>query len=290
MKREITLILIFNILFINSIFAYNNKNLCEEHLANGKPRDAIVAAKDLADAYDSNFCAAKAKYQLKDYKGAIESFTESEKNAELQADQMYSMLYKAIAERDSQDLKASSATLSKGLATAKLGNSKYMQIEQKFLYELGLNDMALGDYFNAIDYLAKSVVIANNDSERADSYNALATASFRSKKYSNAVEYAVKSSNMYQKTGQLNEYAEAIINLATYHAGDGHPEKALTTLKSLEKFAKVNGGKYFEARALIEQSVIYRSMNKDVESTLYLNNGQRIAREIGANDLLTAKQ
>ena len=203
---------------------------------------------------------------------------------------MYSMLYKAIAERDSQDLKASSATLSKGLATAKLGNSKYMQIEQKFLYELGLNDMALGDYFNAIDYLAKSVVIANNDSERADSYNALATASFRSKKYSNAVEYAVKSSNMYQKTGQLNEYAEAIINLATYHAGDGHPEKALTTLKSLEKFAKVNGGKYFEARALIEQSVIYRSMNKDVESTLYLNNGQRIAREIGANDLLTARQ
>jgi len=74
MKRKITLILFINILFINSLFAYNNENKCEDYLSKDKPAEAIIAAKSLASKYDSNFCAAKAKYYQNDYEGAIESF------------------------------------------------------------------------------------------------------------------------------------------------------------------------------------------------------------------------
>ena len=62
MKREITLIIFFNFLFINSLYAYNNENKCEDYLSKDKPAEAIIAAKSLTSKYDSNFCEAKAKY------------------------------------------------------------------------------------------------------------------------------------------------------------------------------------------------------------------------------------
>jgi len=286
MNREVTLILVLNVLFINSLFAYNSKNKCEEFLADGKPSDAILAAKALDNKYDADFCVGKVLYLQKNYKGAIESFTKSEKIAELTADQLYSILYRGISERDKNEISNSTATFKRGLETAQLGNSKYMQMEQKFLYQIGQNEIAASNYTIAIESLSKSLVIAGDDSERADSYNALSVAYFKDKQYSKSVEYCVKASNMYQKTGQLNEYADAVINLSTYHQADNHPERAISTLEELEKFAKINGGKYYEAKALMEQSLVYQKMGKESEAIARFNIGQRIATEIGAVDLL----
>jgi tetratricopeptide (TPR) repeat protein len=290
MKREITLILFINILFINSLFAYNNENKCEDYLSKNKPAEAIISAKSLTSKYDSNFCAAKAKYYQNDYEGAIESFEKSTEHAELQADQMYSILYKGIAQRDNKETKESTITFKHGLETAKLGNSKYMQLEQKFLYQIGLSLTEMKDYFNATDYLAKSLMIAANDDERAESYSSLATAHAANKKYAKSVEFGLKAANTYQRSGYRNKYAEATFSLSRYHFLDGNSSKALSLLESLERFAKNNGSEYYRAKALFEKSLLYRKLNKGQESDISLRAAKRISMKIGASDLMAAYQ
>ena len=288
MKREITLTIFINILFINSLYAYNNENKCEDYLSKDKPAEAIIAAKSLPSKYDSNFCAAKAKYYQNDYAGAIKSFEKSTKHAELQADQMYAILYKGIAQRDNNEIKVSTKTFKHGLETAKLGNSKYMQMEQKFLYQLGLSLTAMKDYFNATDYLAKSLMIAANDDERAESYNSLAGAHAANKKYAKAVEFGLKASNTYQRSGHRNKYAEAIFNLSNYHFLDGNSSKAMSLLEGLERFAKDNGSSYYHAKALFEKSLLYRQLNKGSESDKSFTSAMNISKKIGAADLIAA--
>jgi len=287
MKREITLILFINILFINSLFAYNNENKCEDYLSKNKPAEAIISAKSLTSKYDSNFCAAKAKYYQNDYEGAIESFEKSTEHAELQADQMYSILYKGIAQRDNSEIKASTITFKHGLETAKLGNSKYMQMEQKFLYQIGLSLTEMKDYFNATDYLAKSLMIAANDDERAEAYNSLAIAHAANKKYAKSVEFGLKAVNTYQRSGQRNKFAEATFSLSKYHFLDGNSSKALSLLNSLELFAKDNGSEYYRAKALFEKSLLYRKLKKGGESDTSFETAKLISTKIGASDLIT---
>jgi len=288
MKREITLTLIINLLFINNLYSYNNKNKCEDYLSKDKPAEAINAAKSLTSKYDSNFCEAKAKYYQNDYAGAIESFEESIKHAELQADQMYAILYKGIAQRDSNKIKASTKTFKYGLETAKLGNSKYMQMEQKFLYQLGLSLTEMKDYFNATDYLTKSLMIAANDDERAESYNSLAVAHAANKKFAKSVEFGLKAANTYQRSGHRGKYADAIFNLSNYHFLDGNSSKALSLLENLERFARDNGSEYYQAKALFEKSSLYLKLDKLSESDLSLKSAQSISIKIGATDLITA--
>ena len=288
MKREITLTIFINILFINSLYAYNNENKCEDYLSKNKPAEAIIAAKSLPSKYDSNFCAAKAKYYQNDYAGAIESFEKSTKHAELQADQMYAILYKGIAQRDNNEIKASTKTFKHGLETAKLGNSKYMQMEQKFLYQLGLSLTEMKDYFNATDYLAKALMIAANDDERAESYNSLAVAHASNMKYAKSVEFGLKAANTYQRSGHRNKYAGAIFSLSNYHFLDGNSSKALSLLEGLERFAKDNGSQYYYAKALFEKALLYRKLNKGPESVTSLESANHIARKIGATDLIAA--
>ena len=50
---------------------------------------------------------------------------------------MFSILYKGIVERDLGEISTSTKTFTRGLETAKLGNSKYLEMEHRFLFQLG---------------------------------------------------------------------------------------------------------------------------------------------------------
>ena len=277
-------------MFINNLYAYNNKNKCEDYLSKGKPVEAISAAKIISDKYDSSFCKAKAEYYQNNFAAAIKDLEISIKHADLQADQMYAILYKGIAERDNNQIKQSIKSLKHGLEVAKLGNTKYMAMEQKFLYQIGLSYSALKDYFNATDFLSKSLIIAANDDERADAYNSLAIAHAANKKYGKAVEFGLKSANTLQRSGQRNRYAEAIYSLSGYHFLDGNNSKAISLLDGLESFAEKNGSKYYQAKSLFEKALLYKNLKRQKDSDSSYQAAIRISEQIGAVDLISAYQ
>ena len=55
---------------------------------------AIEAVTKITNQYDKNFCLGKAYFRENMHQQSIKAFQESEKHADLPADQMFSILYK----------------------------------------------------------------------------------------------------------------------------------------------------------------------------------------------------
>jgi len=287
MKLETTLIISFILLFSNTIYSYNINNSCENKLNNNLINEAILEAKKIENQYDSNFCLGKALYRSNDYLNAAKAFATSEPLAELPVDQMFSMLYQGISLRDNGSYQDAIKVFTKGFETAKLGNSKYMQMEQRFLNQSGQTYLILKDSQNALDSFTKAARLSANDDERASNFEGLAKSYAIDKQYDSAIEFSVKASNTYQRIGDLGKYADMEINKAKYYFNAGNTELSIKTLESLESFAKKNGGTYYEAKALIEQGSIYNQLGNTDLGSAKSKQGIALAKQIGANDLIT---
>jgi len=202
---------------------------------------------------------------------------------------MFSILYKGIAERDSGQISTSSKTLSRGLETAKLGNSKYIEMEHRFLFQLGESTLAEKRYDDSVDYYSKSIVTSFNDNDRADGYKGLSRAYYGKKKLAKSIEYALKASNMFLKIGDLGQYADLRLNLSTLHLEDLAPSRSLKILIKLEQFALENGSQYYEAKALLEQSLVLKIKGDISKANVAFTKGIAIADSIGAKDLQSIK-
>jgi len=289
MKIENTLSFIIILLFASNIYGYNLDNSCEKLIKNGEYLAAIEEAGNIKNQYDKNFCLGKAYYRENMYESAIKSFEKSEEYADLPADQMFSILYKGIVERDSGHLSTSSKTLTRGLETAKLGNSKYIEMEHRFLFQLGESTLAEERFDDSVDYYSKSIVTSFNDNDRADGYKGLSRAYYGKKKLDKSIEYALKASNMFLKIGDLGQYADIRLNLSTLHLEDLAPNRSLKILTKLEQFAIDNGSQYYEAKALLEQALVLKVKGDTSKANVAFTKGITIANSIGAKDLLSIK-
>ena len=284
MIKQLTLILSFTLLYSNNIFAYNVNNECEKQLNKGKFEEALKAASSVKDKYDSNFCKGKANFRLRNNDQAIMDFEIAEKEASIQADQMQAILFKGITQRDSRDFKGSNKTFIYGFQTAELGNSKYLQYEHRFLYQLGINMLRTKEFLDAQDYYTRALVLASNDNERAVCYEGLAQTYFYRNKASKAVEYGLRATLMFQKTGMLGEYADSSIELSRYYYLDKNQTKAIDTLKKLEKFCIDNGGEYYLAKTLIAQVELYTKIGDEKAAAESKKNAQIVMQRLGIED------
>ena len=284
MIKQLTLILSFTLLYSNNIFAYNVNNECEKQLNKGKFEEALKAANSVKDKYDSNFCKGKANFRLRNNDQAIKDFEVAEKEASIQADQMQAILFKGITQRDSGDFKGSNKTFIYGFQTAELGNSKYLQYEHRFLYQLGINMLRTKEFLDAQDYYTRALVLASNDNERAVCYEGLAQTYFYRNKASKAVEYGLRATLMFQKTGMLGEYADSSIELSRYYYLDKNQTKAIETLKKLEKFCIDNGGEYYLAKTLIAQVELYTKIGDKKAAAESKKNAEIVMQRLGIED------
>ena len=284
MIKQLTLILSFTLLYSNNIFSYNVNNECEKQLNKGKFEEALKAANSVKDKYDSNFCKGKANFRLRNNDQAIMDFEIAEKEASIQADQMQAILFKGITQRDSGDFKGSNKTFIYGFQTAELGNSKYLQYEHRFLYQLGINMLRTKEFLDAQDYYTRALVLASNDNERAVCYEGLAQTYFYRNKASKAVEYGLRATLMFQKTGMLGEYADSSIELSRYYYLDKNQTKAIETLKKLEKFCIDNGGEYYLAKTLIAQVELYTKIGDEKAAAESKKNAEIVMQRLGIED------
>ena len=284
MIKQLTLILSFTLLYSNNIFAYNVNNECEKQLNKGKFEEALKAASSVKDKYDSNFCKGKANFRLRNNDQAIMDFEIAEKEASIQADQMQAILFKGITQRDSGDFKGSNKTFIYGFQTAELGNSKYLQYEHRFLYQLVINMIRTKEFLDDKDYYTRALVLASNDNERAVCYEGLAQTYFYRNKASKAVEYGLRATLMFQKTGMLGEYADSSIELSRYYYLDKNQTKAIDTLKKLEKFCIDNGGEYYLAKTLIAQVELYTKIGDEKAAAESKKNAEIVMERLGIED------
>jgi len=283
MIKQFTLITFFNLLLLNNVFAYNNENNCEKELSNNDYAKAKQEAEKLInnDPFSGNFCMAKVLFSENKAQESIALFEKSEKLAQHPADQMLSIMFKGLAYKENNDLKQALSIFTTGYETAKLGNSKFVQFERRFLIQMGDVKEKEKDNEKAYEYFAMSLKSSSNDDERAESYDRLAKCAANQGFYDRAREYSLKGSMMYKKSGYLGEFAELTILKGEYEVLDNDYEKGIRTLKELEELCIEAGGDYYLAKTYLK---LYKLSKEDKD--VYLAKAKEVATRIGANDII----
>lgn len=283
MIKQLTLITFFNLLLLNNVFAYNNENNCEKELSNNDYAKAKQEAEKLInnDPFSGNFCMAKVLFSENKAQESIALFEKSEKLAQHPADQMLSIMFKGLAYKENNDLKQALSIFTTGYETAKLGNSKFVQFERRFLIQMGDVKEKEKDNEKAYEYFAMSLKSSSNDDERAESYDRLAKCAANQGFYDRAREYSLKGSIMYKKSGYLGEFAELTILKGEYEVLDNDYEKGIRTLKELEELCIEAGGDYYLAKTYLK---LYKLSKEDKD--VYLAKAKEVATRIGANDII----
>lgn len=283
MNKKITLTIIANLLLINNLYAYNAGNDCEVQLKQNNIQEAKVAAQKLGatDEFSSTFCLAKIAYQEDKAKEAIAGFSEAEKKATHPSEQMLAIMFKGLAHKENGQLDESLNIFTNGYETAKLGNSKFVQFERRFLHQMGDVQEQQKKYDDAYESFAKALKLASNDEERGQSYDRLARGAANLKHYDRAREYSLKGAVMYQKSGYLGEFAELTLLKAEYEVMDDDYDAGIQTLNDLEQLCIDAGGDYYLAKTYLQLSKLSKE-NKEG----YLAKAKTIAKKIGADDLV----
>ena len=283
MIKQLTLITFFNLLFLNNVFAYNSENNCEKELSKNDYKKAKQEAEKLInnDPFSGNFCMAKVLFSENKAQESIALFEKSEKLAQHPADQMLSIMFKGLAYKENNDLKQALSIFTTGYETAKLGNSKFVQFERRFLIQMGDVKEREKDNEKAYEYFAMSLKSSSNDDERAESYDRLAKCAANQGFYDRAREYSLKGSMMYKKSGYLGEFAELTILKGEYEVLDNDYEKGIRTLKELEELCIEAGGDYYLAKTYLK---LYKLSKEDKD--VYLAKAKEVATRIGANDII----
>ena len=283
MIKQLTLITFFNLLLLNNVFAYNNENNCEKELSNNDYAKAKQEAEKLInnDPFSGNFCMAKVLFSENKAQESIDLFEKSEKLAQHPADQMLSIMFKGLAYKENNDLKQALSIFTTGYETAKLGNSKFVQFERRFLIQMGDVKEKEKDNEKAYEYFAMALKSSSNDDERAESYDRLAKCAANQGFYDRAREYSLKGSMMYKKSGYLGEFAELTILKGEYEVLDNDYEKGIRTLKELEELCIEAGGDYYLAKTYLK---LYKLSKEDKD--VYLAKAKEVATRIGANDII----
>ena len=286
MIKQITLIYIINLLFLNNLFAYNLDNECEKLLANGEFNMAVEAAEKLKnqDDFGGSFCMGKALFNSNENLKAVTAFTEAESKAKHPSDQMLAMIFQGLALKDEKQYEKAHKVFNKGLETAKLGNSKFMQFERRFINQIGDINKLLGKHDMALENYTEGLKKSANDDERAESYEKLANNAADRKDYGQAVEFSLKSMLAYKKIGDLGQFAELSLLNAQYQKLDNNYAKAKESIFNLERFCIENGGDYYLVKVYLLMDTLLDP--KDKNGIDYREKGRALATKLGASDLL----
>jgi tetratricopeptide (TPR) repeat protein len=156
-----------------------------------------------------------------------------------------------------------------------------------YLIEIGETLLLLAKYEEAANTFIEAFGLAANDDERATNLDRVAYAYASMKNFTKAIEFELKANLAFERTGLLGEYADSGINLALYYLEVNDLTSAERTLSKFERLARENGGMYYLAKVLYAQSKYYKKKSNNELSKSKLDEANKIANDIGAEDLKT---
>ena len=129
--------------------------------------------------------------------------------------------------------------------------------------------------------------LTKNDNERADSFERLGITYSALGQHDLAIEYQLKGMLMQQKSGTLDQYAEASLALGKVYANAKEYPQAEKTYNKLIQFAKDNGGAYYEAKASYGLAQVAAAKGDTSNAKAMMGDALKIAKNIGDAGLAT---
>lgn len=250
-KLQITLITLFITLFINNVYAITSAAFdCNKAYEQGDATAAIALAQK-ALSLDKNdrdalICQGRSLSVKNDLEGALQAFKAADALSVDALDSSVIALVSGHAYKSAMQFDQAISSYQQAIEQARI--AKYYSVER-------MGQLAIGDiHFNAKAYDKALLAYSDgnkldaNDNERGESYERLAVTYHTTNKHDLALEYQIKAFLMHEKSGTLDQYANSSIELGRYYAAVKNYASAETALNKIIKFAKEQGGAYFEAK------------------------------------------
>lgn len=250
-KLQLTLSLLASTLFINNVYAENiNVTACNLALAKGDISTAFATAdkmlKSNKNDKDALICQGRALTEKGDLNAALAAFKLAEAQSTDSFDKAIIALLTGHAYKSAKQYDQAITSYQLSITNAKAANNQAFQ-------RIGNN--AIGNvYFETKQYpLALTAYLAGNkltenDNERGESDERIALTYHNMNQHDLALEFQVKAYIMHQSVGTLDQMAHSSIEMGRYYALVKNYVSAENALNKIIKFAKEQGGAYYEAQ------------------------------------------
>jgi tetratricopeptide (TPR) repeat protein len=295
MKLEKTLSISFISMILLSFNAYSEDtksqvSACNQALDQANPNQAIQIADTLlkqnSTHADALLCKGRAYSALGQNDEAEKTLVLATKNALAGFDTTIANLVLGNFYKQHQNSDLALASYQKSLSSSQQeNNQKFIRISHNLMAETYTQKH---DYNAALASYQAGSDLANNDNERADSYERLASTYQALNQLDNAVEFQLKAVLMQKKAGTLDQYAEASLTLGQLFTQNKDYTSAEKTLQRLLKFSRDNGGVYYEAKADLYLAQTKLAQGDQASATPLLQEAKKIADKIQADDLVVA--
>ena len=274
------LVILLSVFFSTNTFSKEPIKSCDELLSDNQYEDALKTKKG---EFKSAFCHGKVNLRLKNFDEAINNFKLADKLSKNDTDHFMADLLMGMTLKEAKRLDDALSHLKNSYSHLK-ANKPFKRL---YLVEIAETLLLLSKYDEAANTFLEAYTLAANDEERAANLDRAAFSYSLLKNYTKAIEYELKANLAFDRTGLLGEYAESGINLALYYLEANDLASSERTLLKLEKFSRENGGMYYLAKVLFAQSKYYKKkLNIDLSKSK-LDEANKIANDIGAEDLKT---
>ncbi len=251
MKLQVTLSSLFITLFFNNVYAISSENLaCNQALDKGDVAAAMMQSSKVLSVNindkDALICQGRSLAIKGDMVKALGSFKLANAQSTDVHDKVISTLlvgnaYKSLKQYDeaitSYQQTVLNAKAANNLAFERVGNNAIADVYfKKNQFTEALAEYTIGSK------------LAVNDNERAESFEYIALTYHSMNNHNLALEYQIKAYLMNETAGNLDQYAHSSIELGRYYAIEKKYTSAENVLNKIIKFAKEQGGAYFEAQ------------------------------------------
>jgi tetratricopeptide (TPR) repeat protein len=291
---QITLINSFILLITMSlnVFAENISDkisACNQALEKGDFKTSLNVANDILKLESNNragfLCKGRALGAEGNYKEGLNALELAAKNSQPGLDEIIAYIFIGNLHKKNKQYSEAIASYDKSLNLSRASkNDKFVRINHNFIGDTHTSNNDLNAALTS--YLAGSK-LAMNDNERAESFGLIAATYSTLKQNDLALEYQVKATLMQEKSGTLDEYANASYVLGKSYLAANDYNNAERIFAKLQKFSKDNGGAYYEAKASYGLAQVKLALNEKDLAKDMLNEALKIAKILGEDELAT---
>lgn len=251
MKLQVTLSSILIALFINNVNAMSVEvSACNQALDKGDVMTALAQAGKALNANkndkDALLCQGRTLAAKGDATSALASFKLADTQSISAFDKTISTLLMGNTYKSLQQYDEALTSYQQTILNAKAANNPSFE---------RLAHNAIGDVYFEKNQLVQALPeymigskLAANDNERAESFEQIALTHHTLNQHDLALQYQIKAYLMNETAGTLDQYAHSSIELGRYYAIEKKYASAENILNKIIKFAKEQGGAYFEAQ------------------------------------------
>lgn len=275
--------------FLLSVNAYaltNDELACNDFLEKGEAAKALQQADKIlkinAQSTSALICRGRALNQQDQSAMAIEAFKQAEASTKDAYDQTVAIILRA---NTLKRLQKGAEAITEYERAIKVGE-KYQQL--KLMAYMSIGDVH--DSNNATDAALAAYqqahTLSMNDNERGETASKMAAMYVKRKQYDLAVESQVKAYLMMEKSGTLDQYAQASVALGRDYYLNKNYEIAEKTLNKIITFAKERGGAYYEAQGSYVLALVKVAKNDKESAKKLVEYAKKLAVETKDQSLL----